>query len=59
MDSLQKKLLVYIPTASRSQDNFDNKSLISSYKNVLFITTQYRLKYSDYIKIYCQRDGGM
>ena len=59
MDSLQKKLLIYIPTASRSQDNFDNKSLILSCKNVLFITSQFRIKYSDYIKIYCQRDGGM
>ena len=59
MDSIPKNLLINRLSPSRSQNNFDNKSLILSCKNVLFITTQYRLKYSDYIKIYCQRDGGM
>ena len=38
MDSMPKKLLVYSLTPSRSLDNFDNKSLILSCKNVLFVT---------------------
>ena len=38
MDSMPKNLLVCSLTPSRSQNNFDNKSLILSQKNVLFIT---------------------
>ena len=38
MDSTPKNLLVYSLTPSRSLYNFDNKSLILSHKNVLFVT---------------------
>ena len=39
MDSKQKNLLICCLNVSRSQNNFDNKSLILSYKNVLLITS--------------------
>ena len=38
MDSIPKNLLINRLSPSRSQDNFDNKSLILSYKNVQLIT---------------------
>ena len=38
MDSMPKKLLSNRLSPSRSQNNFDNKSLILSCKNVLFVT---------------------
>ena len=38
LDVIPKNLLSNCLTPSRSPNNFDNKSLILSYKNVLFVT---------------------
>lgn len=57
-DAMPKNLLSSCLIASGSRKIFDDKSLISSYKNVLLITSQSRIKYSDYVKICCQRNRG-